>query len=347
MKFLLALVAFVLFVNHGINADQALVNKLKPYEKYSPYEWTKWLELRPPQGRQPVAAAAVAYAPYGYEQAARPPPSSDEELDSAEEDEDEYGDSLNPFDQWFKRAILPAAPVPVKKPKKSKDKDATATKKPSIVDVPLDFWGPPASVAPNVTLPPPPGYWAAKKSMFVSKLFAALAASVLNSTGPPALAVDLTTTTVSPRQAILDEIESVLLSDVARSVTTEESEEESEEDDDSKEAQQAPEATTVNPFLLTKQDFLEKLTNAILAQPQAAAPVAPAAPKPTKPAPTPASKKPAKGGKAAAGKKGKADKKATKAPKYLKYIPTTTTTEPPPTIDYDALAKALLGGNSK
>jgi hypothetical protein len=47
----------------GINADQALVNKLKPYEKYSPYEWTKWLELRPPQGRQPVAAAAVAYAP--------------------------------------------------------------------------------------------------------------------------------------------------------------------------------------------------------------------------------------------------------------------------------------------
>ena len=127
-------------------------------------------------------------------------------------------------------------------------KDPNATKKPSIVQVPLDFWGPPPSIAPNVTVPPPPGYWAAKKSMFVSKLFAALAASVLNTTGPPDLdGAVTTTTTVSPRQAILDEIESVLLSDVARSLPATSSEESAEPQDSDEDEEEATTAAAPAP----------------------------------------------------------------------------------------------------
>jgi len=330
MKLLLSLVGFVLILNHGINADHALVEKLKPYEKYSPYEWTKWLELRPPHahGPKPLAAAAFAYAPGTHLT------DSSDEYDSSEEDieddEDESVETQSPFEAWFKRAILPQPPATKADKKAKKLKDASATKKPSIVDVPLDYWGPPPSIAPNVTLPPPPGYWAAKKSMFVSKLFAALAASVLNATGAPELATTAeTTTTPNPsRQAILDEIQSVLLSDVARSVS------ESDESDESSEADEP--ATTVNPFLLEKEAFLEKLTAAILAHPLQAATPAPTTPKPTQ-APKPK-------GKPTKAPKGKG-KKAAKTPKYLKFLPTTTTPAPVPTveIDYDALAKALLG----
>jgi hypothetical protein len=89
--------------------------------------------------------------------------------------------------------------------------DETTTKKPKLIEV-GDFWAPP-TIAPNVTSPDviDPAYWAAKKTMFISKLFAALAKQVLNSTGT------VSTTTENPNIALMKEIDTVLLSDVARS----------------------------------------------------------------------------------------------------------------------------------
>ena len=115
------------------------------------------------------------------------------------------------------RSILPAAPEKKKKKEKKKDAkeetDADVTTKAPLIEV-GDFWVPP-TIAPNVTSPlvADPAYWAAKKTMFISKLFAALAKQVLNSTGT------VTTTTPSPDAALLSEIDTVLLSDVARSLT--------------------------------------------------------------------------------------------------------------------------------
>lgn len=213
------------FYKLAINGDQELADKLKPYEAFSPYKWTQWIAMRPP--KRPIAAAAVAYAPqpnYPEPEDDSAPTSSEED----EEDEDEYDglDGNNAFENWFKRSILPQPPPTPEKKSKSKPK------KPSIVDVPADFWAPPPSIAPNLTLPPPPGYWAAKKSMFVSKLFAALAKSVFNTTGPPE---EITTTTASPREAIMDELSHVLLSDITRSTHEDPMNEAEESDEDSEE----------------------------------------------------------------------------------------------------------------
>lgn len=100
----------------------------------------------------------------------------------------------------------------------------------------------------------------------------------------------------------------------------------------------------VNPFLLSQVEFLAKLTEAIAAQskPAPATTTTTTTPKPKWHKPT---SKPKKGSK----KGSKKSKKKGKTPKYLKYIPTTTTPAPTeavpeaPAIDYNALAKALLG----
>jgi len=310
--------------------------------------------------------------------------SNSDEEGSAEDSVEE----LNPFQEWFKRALLPEPDSPIKKSstKNSKKilkqliKDASSsgptTPKPTLV--PDTFWAPPPTTLPNETVILPPGYWAAKKSMFVAKLFEALAMSVINSTGPPEETVT-TTTTVSPQQAILDELQTVLLSDVARSlpsasseeqeeqVTEEPSEQNSVETKESEEEQPtqtvsplqklkgllkgkagpkvktttpAPTTTTINPFLLGKMDFLEKLSEAIAAEQAkiAAGPVGTTTPQP------PTSKKGSKKTSKKSSKKTKTPPGPT-TPKWMKYVPTTTTTPAPPTINYDALAKMLLGQN--
>lgn len=180
------------------------------------YPWTEWLKLRPPpavggpsllvlQLAQLQAAAAAAAA------AATPAPSASAEAGA---------DTLTPevAANYLKRAILPAPSKKKTGKEKSEptDEDVSTTKKPKLIEV-GDFWSPP-SVAPNVTdvvSAMDPAFWAAKKTMFISRLFAALAKQVLNSTG------EVTTTTETPNAALLREIDTVLLSDVARSIVEE------------------------------------------------------------------------------------------------------------------------------
>jgi len=272
----------------------------------------------------------------------------------------------------------------------------TTTEKSKLDFIPQEFWDMVPTVAPNTTIVDP-AYWAAKKSMFVSKLFAALAASVLNSTGPPTDVVT-TTTTVSPRQAILDELSEVLLSDFTRSVSpveevTQEPEDFSDESDESDSSEEEPttaaprkstksssktsskssskskpkirpttvasptaeeiKPTTVNPFLLNQVEFLAKLTEAIAASTKPSGTAA--TPRVTKPANVIVAppKEPMKASEKKAGKKSKkSSKKMAKTPSYWKYLPTTTTPSPKPAadypeIDYDALARALLGSVQK
>jgi hypothetical protein len=330
MKLLLAFVGFVVLASQGTVYAKATLEELKAFEKFSPYPWTQWLKFHP------GSVAAVAIAPGAY---TGPVPEETEE-DDTEDDSNESEDDLQ---SWFKRATLPevadvkaakaAAKAEKEKAKLAKKAEKlTATKMPSIVDVEPDFWGPPPSIAPNVTIPPPPGYWASKKAMFISKLFAALADAVVNSTGPPEL-YEATTTTPSPRQALLNEINNVLLSDVVRSaVPVDDSSEESDEDyeDDSDEV---PAVHAVTPASEpTKLDFLGKLSSAIAAKP----------PKPTK-APSPwAWGKPTKPTKAPKKSKAKASKKL----KGKKDPPASAPAAPAAGLDYNKLAQALLANGA-
>jgi len=328
MKLLLAFVGFVVLASQGQVYAKATLEELKAFEKFSPYPWTQWLKFHP------GSVAAVAIAPGAY----TGPEPEDTEEDDTEDDSNESEDDLQ---SWFKRATLPevadtkAAAKAAAKAEKEKSKLAkkveklTATKKPSIVDVEPDFWGPPPSIAPNVTVLPPPGYWASKKAMFISKLFAALADAVVNSTGPPE-PFEATTTTPSPRQALLNEINNVLLSDVVRSaVPVDDSSEESDEDSDDSDEVAAVQAVTP-ASAPTKLDFLGKLSSAIAAKPPkpTKAPSPWAWGKPTKPTKAPKKSKPVKGKKS----KGKTAPSAPAAPVAG--------------LDYDKLAQALLANGA-
>jgi len=162
------------------------------------YPWVNWLAVRPVPPALALLAAQtqLAQAQLAAQTPVSAPSASDETPDA----------------NLLARSILPAPPSKKSKAPKTEDDDATTTKKPKLIDV-GDFWAPP-TIAPNVTSPEviDPAFWAAKKTMFISKLFAALAKQVLNSTGT------LTTTTPSPNVALMKEIDTVLLSDVARSV---------------------------------------------------------------------------------------------------------------------------------
>jgi len=332
MKLLLAFVGFVVLASQGTVYAKATLEELKAFEKFSPYPWTQWLKFHP------GSVAAVAIAPGAY----TGPEPEDTDEDDTEDDSNESEDDLQ---SWFKRATLPevadakAAAKAAAKAEKEKAKLAkkveklTATKKPSIVDVEPDFWGPPPSIAPNVTVLPPPGYWASKKAMFISKLFAALADAVVNSTGPPE-PFEATTTTPSPRQALLNEINNVLLSDVVRSAVPVDSSEESDEDsyEDSDEVAAVQAVTPASEP--TKLDFLGKLSSAIAAKPPTQKPTKAPSPwawgKPTKPTKAPKKSKPVKGKKL----KGK------KAP------PASAPAAPAAGLDYNKLAQALLANGA-
>jgi len=166
------------------------------------YPWINWLAVRPVP---PALALLAAQTQLAQAQLAAQTPAP--VASASDETPDAMANSL------LARSILPAPPSKKSKaPKTEEDTDETTTKKPKLIDV-GDFWAPP-TIAPNVTSPEviDPAFWAAKKTMFISKLFAALAKQVLNSTGT------LTTTTPSPNVALMKEIDTVLLSDVARSV---------------------------------------------------------------------------------------------------------------------------------
>ena len=170
------------------------------------YPWTNWLALKAP----PPIAFSPFFQPPVVPAAPGSAPAAPDAVD-AETSPEAFANYL------IARSILPAAP---EKKKKDKKKDSSKEETDVTTKIPLievgDFWVPP-TVAPNVTSPlvADPAYWAAKKTMFISKLFAALAKQVLNSTGT------VTTTTPSPDAALLNEIDTVLLSDVARSLTEE------------------------------------------------------------------------------------------------------------------------------
>jgi len=192
MKCLLAIFAVAVCV--GFKNVQSVPTPVK-----LAYPWANWLAVRPlPPG---LALLAQAQAQSLLPQLATP-------AAPAPAPEDESPEALANY--LIARSILPAAPS--KKGSKTEVTDETTTKKPKLIEV-GDFWAPP-TIGPNITDPAviDPAFWAAKKTMFISKLFAALAKQVLNSTGT------VTTTTESPNTALLKEIDTVLLSDVARSV---------------------------------------------------------------------------------------------------------------------------------
>ncbi|XP_021943688.1 titin isoform X2 [Folsomia candida] len=117
-----------------------------------------------------------------------------------------------------KRALYPLSiPSPI---------SGESTTKSPFGFIPSVMWDLVPTVAPNVSIIDP-GYWAAKKAMFISKLFDALARVTMNYTNTE-------TTTESPKQQLMKKIDTVLLSDAARSVkgNDDESEEMSTRDED-------------------------------------------------------------------------------------------------------------------
>jgi len=192
MKLFLALVAVaVLFTCKNVEA------------KTSKYPWTQWLALHP----QPVGASAHAVAMAPQLQQAAPFVSVSESQESQEESAEA------PEMTWMKRAIkeetlTPMIAAPTVKP----------TKKP-LIEVPVDFWAPQTTSIPDpmiegatqiIPVPPPPGYYAAKKSMFISKLFSALAKVVLANVTTPA--------PPTPSESLMASIDNVLLSAYPRSL---------------------------------------------------------------------------------------------------------------------------------
>jgi len=193
MKLFLALVAVaVLFTYRNVEA------------KTSKYPWTQWLALHP----QPVGASAHAIAMAPQLQQAAPFVSTATANEESQESEQESDEA--PEVTWMKRAIKEDVMIPMVTPK--------PTKKP-LIDVEPDFWAPQTTSVPDplvpgatqiIPVPPPPGYYAAKKSMFISKLFSALAKVVLANVTTPA--------PPSPSESLMQSIDNVLLSAYPRAV---------------------------------------------------------------------------------------------------------------------------------
>jgi len=197
MKLFLALVAVaVLFTYRNAEA------------KTSKYPWTQWLALHP----QPVGASAHAVAMAPQLQQAAPFYSSATSNGESQSQESQEEEAEAPEVTWMKRAVkeelTPMIAAPTIKP----------TKKP-LIEVPVDFWAPQTTSIPDpliegatqiIPVPPPPGYYAAKKSMFISKLFSALAKVVLANVTTPA--------PPTPSESLMASIDNVLLSAYPRSL---------------------------------------------------------------------------------------------------------------------------------